>query len=156
MLNFVQESRGAADAFVNGINYWYKLVDVDFSGVGTEHPVISALPHRASAESGVSNGAELPHEFDMKANYPNPFNLETTIGFDLPENNKEFVNVNLSIYDMLGKKVTTLINEPLSPNSYTVKWNGRNEFGQTVPSGVYLYILKSEYFVESNKMILVK
>ncbi len=80
-----------------GITYWYKLVDVDFSGVRTEHLLISALPHIASGESGVSNGAELPHEFAMKANYPNPFNPGTTIGFDIPENNKELVNVNLSV-----------------------------------------------------------
>ncbi len=92
----------------------------------------------------------------MKANYPNPFNPNTTIRFDIPAINKDMVMVNLSIYDMVGKKVTTLINEPLSPNAYTVKWNGQNELGHVVPTGIYFYVLKSEYFIDSHKMILVK
>ncbi len=141
---------------VNGITYRYRLVDVDINGVHTEHPVISAVPHISSAEIGVGSGLNLPKEFALKANYPNPFNPETTIGFDIPEINKDLVNVNLSIYDMLGQIVTTLINEPLAPNSYTVKWNGRNDFGQAVPSGVYFYILKSKEFISSHKMVLVK
>ncbi len=140
----------------NGTTYWYKLVDVDFKGIYTEHPVISAVPHVASAEIDVVDTIKSLENFVLKANYPNPFNPETTIGFDIPQQNNDLVNVNLSIYSMIGQRIVTLINEPLEPNSYKVKWNGKNEFRQNVPSGVYLYIFKSVYFVETNKMILVK
>ncbi len=140
----------------NGTTYWYKLVDVDFSGIITEHPVISAVPHVASAEIDVVNTIKAPENFALKANYPNPFNPETTIGFDIPQQNNDLVNVNLSIYSMIGQRIVTLINEPLESNSYIVKWKGKNEFGHTVPSGLYLYIFKTEYFVKANKMLLVK
>lgn len=141
---------------INGLTYWYKLVDVDINGVRTEHPVISAIPHVSSAEIGVDNVGETPSKFALKDNYPNPFNPETTIGFDIPDTENELVNINLSVYDMLGKKVKTLINEPLGPNSYNVKWNGTNDYGRLVPSGVYFYLLKSESFIKSNKMILIR
>ncbi len=140
----------------NGITYWYKLVDVDYTGIRTEHLVISALPHIASAEIGIVNGAELPKKFALKENYPNPFNPETIIGFDVPEGKKELVKVNLSVYNILGQKVVTLLDEVLEPNAYTVKWKGINKYGLAVPSGVYIYLLKSEQFINSRKMILVR
>ncbi|MFC2088651.1 lamin tail domain-containing protein [Calditrichota bacterium] len=143
-------------AVFNGLTYWYKLIDVDINGVRTEHQVISAIPHVSSVEIGVDNGSEAPEKFALKDNYPNPFNPETTIGFDIPELENELVNIDLSVYDMLGKKVKTLINEPLGPNSYNVKWNGTNDYGRLVPSGVYFYLLKSESFIKSNKMILIR
>jgi len=141
---------------INGVTYWYKLVDVDINGVRTEHPVISAVPHVSSADIDVVDGMATPDKFELKANYPNPFNPETTIPFDIPESDKELLNVNLSVFNLLGKKIVTLINEPLAPNSYTVKWNGKNEIGHPVPSGVYFYIFKSENFNKSHKMVLVR
>ena len=64
------------------------------------------------------DNSELPKEFALKGNYPNPFNPETTISFDIPETANELVNVNLSVYNMLGQKIITLLNEPLAANSY--------------------------------------
>ncbi|MFC2088652.1 metallophosphoesterase [Calditrichota bacterium] len=140
----------------NGQIYWYKLVSVELNGTRTEHPVISAMPHESSTEISIVDGLETPKKFDLKHNYPNPFNPETTIGFDVLESDNGLVNIELSVYDLLGRKVKTLINEPLGPNLYTVKWNGTNDYGKLVPSSVYVYMLKSGIFFKSNKMILVR
>ncbi len=85
--------------------------------------------------------------FTLSQNYPNPFNPSTSINFTLP--NSEFVT--LKIYDILGKEVTTLINEELNSGSYTKIWDGRN-----LSSGVYFYKLQAGKFSETKKMVLVR
>jgi len=141
---------------INGETYWYKLIDVDFNGVRTEHPVISAVPHVSSTDLGVIDNSELPKKFALKGNYPNPFNPETTISFNIPETESDLINVNLSIFNMLGQKIITLINEPLSANAYQVKWFGKDESGKLVPSGIYFYVFNSTDFISSYKMMLIK
>lgn len=140
----------------NGNTYWYKLIDVDFNGVRTSHPVISAVPHVSSADIGIVDNSELPKSFALKGNYPNPFNPETTISFDIPETENDLVNVNLSVYNMLGQQMITLINEPLAANSYQAKWYGKDSKGSFVPTGIYFYMLKTENYVSSHKMMLIK
>jgi len=92
-------------------------------------------------------GNEIPNEFKLIQNYPNPFNPITKIKFDLPKN----VNVKLTIYDMLGREIETLVNEQLNAGSYEVNWDGTK-----YTSGVYYYRLNAGEFVETKKMILVK
>jgi len=92
-------------------------------------------------------GNEIPNEFKLIQNYPNPFNPITKIKFDLPKN----VNVKLTIYDMLGREIETLVNEQLNAGSYEVNWDGTK-----YTSGVYYYRLNAGDFVETKKMILVK
>ena len=141
---------------INGQTYWYKLIDVDFNGVRTEHPVISSVPHLSSTDLDVINNSELPDVFALKGNYPNPFNPVTTISFDISEMKNDLVNVNLSVFNMLGQKVKTLINEPLSANAYRVKWFGKDNAGNLVPSGIYFYILRTTDFISSHKMMFIK
>ncbi|MBE2218396.1 MAG: T9SS type A sorting domain-containing protein [Ignavibacteria bacterium] len=88
-----------------------------------------------------------PNAFSLSQNYPNPFNPSTNIEFAHPKTGF----VNLIIYDMLGKVVTTLINKELQPGTYSVDWNGSNN-----PSGVYFYKLESGEYSEVKKMVLVK
>lgn len=90
---------------------------------------------------------EIPSKFELKQNYPNPFNPETTIEFNI--NNSG--NAHLSVYDINGRLIETLVNEKLSAGTYKLKWNGSN-----ISSGIYYYTLKTENFSETKKMILLK
>ncbi len=94
----------------------------------------------------------LPDNFDLSQNYPNPFNPSTTIEFQIPKRDR----VSLSIYNTLGQKIRTLLNKELSVGSYRVEWDGKNEGGQEVASGVYLYKLESDLISVSKKMMLLK
>jgi len=88
----------------------------------------------------------------LKQNYPNPFNPQTKIKFDIPSNVKgQTSNVKLIIYDLLGREVTTLVNEELKPGTYEADWDGSN-----YSSGVYFYKIITEGFVETKKMVLMK
>ncbi|RME22996.1 MAG: T9SS C-terminal target domain-containing protein, partial [Candidatus Zixiibacteriota bacterium] len=90
----------------------------------------------------------LPHSFELAQNYPNPFNPTTTIAFDLPER----AVINLSIYNLLGQKVTTLAQGAFPGGHHTVTW----EPDATVASGVYFYRLRAGAATQVRKMVLMK
>lgn len=100
----------------------------------------------------------VPTQFSLDQNYPNPFNPSTTIRFGLPT----AASVRLTVYDALGREITTLINEERSAGYLTATWNGTNDAGARVASGVYFYRLQAQPgngnapFVELRKMLLVK
>jgi hypothetical protein len=98
------------------------------------------------------NTLELPNRFALLQNYPNPFNPETRIEFSLPRSGE----VTIEIYNVLGQKVKTLVNERLSAGKKTVTWDGTDDSGALVSSGVYLYRIKAEDFVEAKKMLLLR
>jgi len=83
----------------------------------------------------------------MEQNYPNPFNPTTKIKFDI----RKASNTKLTIYNILGKEIATLVNEKLSAGSYEVDWNGSG-----YPSGVYFYKLTTDGFYDVKKMVLIK
>jgi hypothetical protein len=85
--------------------------------------------------------------FSLEQNYPNPFNPSTTIKFTI----SDFGFTTLKIYDVLGNEVVTLVDEYKTAGSYEVEWNAKE-----LPSGVYFYQLKTEGFIETKKMILLK
>jgi hypothetical protein len=91
--------------------------------------------------------SEIPAEYRLFNNYPNPFNPETSIKFDIPKAN----NVELRIYDMKGSEVAVLINGKMEAGSYKYRWNA-----SAFPSGVYFYRLKTADFTDTKRMILVK
>ena len=93
-----------------------------------------------------------PATFALDANVPNPFNPETAIPFALAQAS----SVRLEIFDMLGQRVRTLVQEQLSAGSYRVLWDGRNEQGLRVGSGVYLYRLRTGSFTQIRRMLLLK
>jgi len=97
-------------------------------------------------ELTVSSG-DVPEEYALFENFPNPFNPITTIQFALPE--QSFVK--LEVYNSLGKRVSTLVAETLEAGIYSFNWNAIN-----LPSGVYIYSIQSKNFFESKKMILMK
>ena len=92
-------------------------------------------------------GGKLPESFELKQNYPNPFNPVTTINYSIPSNG----NVELKIYDILGREVATLVNETKAPGNYEVNFNAAN-----LASGVYFYQLRAGDFIQTKKMILLK
>lgn len=91
--------------------------------------------------------SEIPKTFSLSQNYPNPFNPNTTIKFDLPVSGL----IKLSVYDILGREIETLINEDLKAGTYLVNWNASN-----YPSGIYFYRIETRDFTETKKMILIK
>ncbi len=94
-----------------------------------------------------------PYAYRLLDNFPNPFNPETYIHFELGGQE----SVKLIIYDALGRQVRTLVNgQSYNPGFHAVNWNGRDNNGQSVPSGVYIYRIKAGRFIADNKMLLVK
>lgn len=140
---------------INGITYWYKLVDVDFNGIRTEHGPIFAMPHADDIKIDPIQ-ASMPEEFELVQNFPNPFNPSTTINFNIPELEGGLIDVNIVVYDILGQKVKTLLESPLTAGSYQVEWDGTNDQNQVVPSGIYVYQFQSTLFNASKKMVLMR
>jgi flagellar hook assembly protein FlgD len=99
----------------------------------------------------------IPASFQLNQNYPNPFNPSTKIKFSVPKQS----SIRIIIYDLLGRRVKTLLDEERPAGNYTVQWNGENEFNNKVSSGIYFYSFyalstdKSEY-KSIKKMILLK
>jgi len=141
---------------LNGVTYWYKLIDVDANGVRTEHTVASATPAANKADLDIVNNGNLPQHFALRQNYPNPFNPDTKIRFEIPALKKGSSNVRLSIFDVTGKKVNDLLQAQLGAGVYEVNWNGKNMQGLNLPSGIYFYVLQSENFVATKKLMLVR
>jgi len=100
----------------------------------------------------VSNDAILPISFALHQNYPNPFNPVTTLRYDLPENG----HVNITIYDMLGRQVKTLINQTQEAGYRSVIWNATNNYGKPVSAGIYLYQIQAGGYMQTKKMVLLK
>ncbi|HPU99360.1 MAG TPA: C25 family cysteine peptidase [Candidatus Cloacimonas acidaminovorans] len=88
----------------------------------------------------------------LKGCYPNPFNPTTTISFSI----KEKAPVELVIYNILGQKVRTLVNQPLEPGEHSIVWNGTDNKGRSVASGIYFYRMKAGNYSETKKMVLKK
>jgi len=101
-----------------------------------------------------ADDAILPGDFVLKQNYPNPFNPSTTISFEVPAPSGQ--KVTLAIFNVLGRRVRVLVNEKLAPGSHSIAWNGRDQSGKSVASGVYLYRLKAENYQVTKKLILMR
>ncbi|MBL1214561.1 MAG: T9SS type A sorting domain-containing protein [Ignavibacteriae bacterium] len=99
-----------------------------------------------------NNNSTIPKEYSLEQNYPNPFNPSTTISFKLPQAGK----VSLTVHNILGELVKTLINSEQSAGTKQVIWNGINESGVPVSSGIYFYRLQTNSFVSTKKMMLMK
>jgi len=94
----------------------------------------------------------IPTVFSLDQNYPNPFNPSTTINYALPKES----NVKITIYNVLGQPVRTLVNERQAASYQSVVWDGKNDKGMTVSSGTYIYIITAGDFVQTKKMNLLK
>jgi len=120
-----------------------------FTGSTQAYPEDVVLAKMAREQTGIDDQQHsvLPERIALFQNYPNPFNPATTIRYELPE----FAEVTIEIYDILGRKVATLVSGPQQAGPHRVVWDG-GEY----PSGIYFYRLKTNDFVETKKMLLLK
>ena len=94
----------------------------------------------------------IPVQYALHQNYPNPFNPITTLRYDLPENSM----VTITIYDMVGREVHTIMNEVQNAGYKSIVWDATNNYDQAVSAGIYIYQIKTDAFVQTKKMILLK
>ncbi len=139
-------AQGDSIRVLRGVHFYsfgnFKLMPRDESDV-IDH--ITAVAERGDGG--------LPEHFALFENYPNPFNPSTTIRYELPKS----VPVQLTIHNLLGQRVRTLINGATkAPGVYSIVWDGRDNAGLPVASGVYFYRLKAGNFVKTKKMLLLK
>ncbi len=134
-----QKSYSYRDKALKEGKYAYRLKQIDLDG-------------SVNYSNEVNVSIEMPSEFGLSQNYPNPFNPATTINFSLPLKS----DVKLIVYDILGKEVKTLINGNREAGSYEIKWNGLNNNGQSVSTGIYIYRITAGTFTSEKKMILMK
>ena len=123
----------SASAPLNNIDLMIRCVITGINGIGDD-------------------GAKLPRVLALRDNYPNPFNPATAIEFDLPEDQK----ASLDVYNVLGERVTSLVNDNLKAGTYRIVWEGRDDFGREMPSGIYLYRLHAGDKTISKRMIMIK
>ena len=97
-------------------------------------------------------GLPAPTEFSLKQNFPNPFNPTTSIRYDIAET----ANAQLIIYNMLGQEVRTLVSGKQDVGYYEVSWNGLNDAGQPVATGIYIYHLQAGHYSKTMKMAFIK
>ena len=95
----------------------------------------------------------VPDVFALNQNYPNPFNPSTQISFDIPEASEL---VSLSVYNILGQNINTLVSGSMNAGRYTQEWDATDELGNPVASGIYFYELRSSNFVSRKKMLLIR
>ena len=112
----------------------------------------NAMLNENSQSLGAVEVAAVPTVFALEQNYPNPFNPSTTIKYQIPND----ANVNLVIWNLQGQKIRTLVAKEQKAGYYNVVWDGRNDAGQTVSSGFYLYRVQAGSFVAVHKMMLIK
>ncbi len=105
-----------------------------------------------SLPTGVAETDEIPGSFLLSQNHPNPFNPETTIRYHLPKT----IQVKLSVFNASGQRISTLVNEIQPADNYAIQWDGRDEEGRNLASGIYLYRLETEDFVQTKKMLLLR
>ena len=94
----------------------------------------------------------LPYKFELSQNYPNPFNPVTTIEYSLPRRS----HVTVEIHNVLGQKVRTLVAGIQNAGYQSIQWDGRDDKGNVLPSGVYIYRLEAGKSSQSNKMLLIR
>ena len=129
------------------INMSGKEADITFviRAIGYDNMIISQQTSKMTVHN-------IPEQFALHHNYPNPFNPVTTIQYDIPID----AEVLLVVYDILGRHVMTLVNTSQTAGYKSIKWNGTNDHGQLVSAGMYFYHLQAGKFSKVRKMVLLK
>ena len=93
----------------------------------------------------------IPNQYALGQNYPNPFNPSTTIQFELPEESY----TQIAIYDLLGRELIQLVSKIFTAGYHEVIWNGKDSFGRTIPSGMYLYRMNTNGFSSTRRLVFL-
>ena len=128
---------------------------LDISGVSVSDVIVSGPKGKiADVSTGIisANVKLVPGVFALHQNYPNPFNPKTEIRFDIPEASV----VEISIYNLMGQKVRTLANKDIAPGYHVMQWDGTNDRGSMVSTGMYFYTLHTNKYHAMRKMLFLK
>ncbi len=151
------EGRGIASGSGAILNIPVQAVGEKFDGAGEISLIAAEFEQNVRSElngQALALKASLPKAFGLAQNFPNPFNPSTTISYDIPEGKE--AQVVLNVYNMRGQLVRTLVDEVKSEGSYQVQWDGADNFGRRVSSGVYFYRIKAGDFSQTRKMVILK
>ena len=133
--------------------HFEKSIEFHNSGFATLHSVWPSISYTSDASLAVNEKSDiLPKEFALHDNFPNPFNPSTTIRFDLPS----ATDVSIVVFNVLGQKIKTIERAQMNPGYHSIIWNATNDFGSQVSAGMYFYQLRTNEFVKTKKMILLK
>jgi len=110
------------------------------------------LPEMIGVVIAVEAADLLPPRFDLAQNYPNPFNPATTLRYDLPHG----AHVRLVIYDLRGREVSRLVDAHAGPGYRQLSWDGQDQAGRELPTGIYIARLLTPEFTKTIKMVLLK
>jgi PKD repeat protein len=138
----MNEGNGEVISDVSGLNNHGSIFQAEW----VQGPPLSATEVEQKVQSN------LPEEFSLLNNYPNPFNAQTTIHFRLPHP----VHVNFDIFNINGEFVKSLISKVMDAGYQSIKWDGTDNNGQKMSSGMYIYKINADEFIDSKKMLLLK
>ena len=144
----VDEDDGNEVFYTSSVSVPYSA---EFSTTSVSAPVI-ILDSPNTSVSIEERDVQIADGYKLQQNYPNPFNPSTTITFHIPQNE----SVSLSVYDLQGREVATLLNQSMSAGSYDLTWGGLDNNGAQVASGVYVYTLKTSSYTDSKTMLFLK
>lgn len=135
-----------------GETYYYKIADVDVTGSTTY--IVGPFPATAQSTAvyDFSDDSNLPEKHELGAAYPNPFNGRTNIEFYMNRTGM----VKVEIYNLMGQKVRSLISEIRNAGAHSISWNGKNDMGQDLGSGIYLYRMTTDNFKASKRILYLK
>ncbi|RMH97196.1 MAG: hypothetical protein D6681_12170, partial [Calditrichaeota bacterium] len=148
--NVSREYRFVDRFLINGKTYWYRLESVDFSGQRHRYGPIHLSP--ISLNTIPIDPGNVPERFALYPAFPNPFNSGTTLRFDLPSTRQPFHRVELTIHDVQGRRIRTLVSGNYAPGSYGAYWDGTDDRGTPVASGMFFYLLRTREWQSGGRM----
>lgn len=149
--------------YYTNVSYYERKNIVDGIGVGYQTreggdewflrgAIINGVKYGTITSIQTKGKYQHPSDFELIQNYPNPFNASTIISFQI--NNEQ--NINFSIYDLLGRRVATLINNKISSGVHKIVWKGKSDDGKELSSGLYIYRIQTQTTVKQKKMLMIK
>ena len=147
----IRLSQGHFKSAAAGVSNWLPIEDVFGTATDLAFTLDADIEQNITDVPNV-NESRLVKTFALNQNYPNPFNPETKITFQFPQASQ----VTLRIFNILGKEIITLVNEQYQAGKHTVNWNGKDNLGNVVSSGIYFYQLRAGNFTQAKKMILLR
>ena len=130
-----------------GVTQYYRISAIDHSGnMGEFSPTLDMTLMWTDLDNTI------PNEYTLHQNYPNPFNPSTTLRYALPKQSE----IKITIYDMIGRKVRTLVNSSQNAGYRSVIWDATDDNGKPVSAGIYLYQIQADEYINTKKMVLLK
>jgi hypothetical protein len=141
-----------------GTQIVFSLSDITANDSDGNDMILSPLDHDVTITAATlidEKNLDIPTSFELSQNFPNPFNPSTMIRYAIPSINSH-QHVSLEVFNTLGKKGRTLVNQIQTAGAYSISWDGADDTGYLVSGGIYVYRLKAGSFVETRKMLYIK